>query len=621
MKTVKNRVEANAQLPWWKQFLRHDEIEKVVKSCTDDLDRSLLVSIARRDLAPEVRADRALVRSSADANQNTASSPIISTVKEQEDIPNPSPARNPDLLNPGVQHGLQLVSRALKSELDRRDACKETQAAADAQSLGDDQPNTRSGRPIASEEQQRLSELEEVMQRLFLPGDSEDPEGIFHDSGEGGDPIAGQNDPAQSALDLLDKLRNPIDSSYSEQTLKRLRKLSDNLDELGLLDENVMVLQILTAFCRRKVIANGNALDWVNLASTLRHLSRSFLMVGRSDEALATSEEAISIIKPMADREPRRYTIHLVRAMGLKSVLHHPPLLASPAVSTSVVTPSQSQPTLLITWDGADALNVSSDVLGLFVTISSPITPVRHILIPVLLGIKDIYISVKEVEETREGAEDLAKKVLRMMVRTVDAMHAANVVPSAHSAFTLTMIELHLSLSEIFEKIRRHQHAQGEWWSSASQRKEIKDILDAGRATFRDARSQAQFEFFNGLYGTSSSYSAAVPALASSLRSPEPAQQQHRALLQQPQPYLSTGQPLQQDNQSSTPPQKTNQTSTSASPRAPSQPQQSKSPRCLRRHHATAPGVPRRGSGTFMKSGCAFSGSGSYGASAKLSGN
>ncbi|CAD6906813.1 unnamed protein product [Tilletia controversa] len=317
IKTAKNQIEAYAQLPWWKRLLKRDEIQGVVSGCTEDLVRSLLVRIARRDLAPEIRADRASVRSSADANQNTASSPIISTVKEQKDVPNPSPARISDLLNPGVQHGLQLVSRALESELDRRDACKDTQAAADAQGLGDDQLNTRSGRPITSEGRQRLSALDEAMQRLFLSGDSEDLEGSFHDNGEGGDPIAGQNDPAQSALDLLDKLRNPFDSSYSEQTLKRLRKLSDNLDELGLLDEDIMVLQILTALCRRKVIANRNALNWVNLASTLRHLSRSFLKVGRSDEALATSEEAISIIKPMADQEPNRYNVHLAEAFNL----------------------------------------------------------------------------------------------------------------------------------------------------------------------------------------------------------------------------------------------------------------------------------------------------------------
>ncbi|CAD6900297.1 unnamed protein product [Tilletia caries] len=288
IKTAKNQIEAYAQLPWWKRLLKRDEIQGVVSGCTEDLVRSLLVRIARRDLAPEIRADRASVRSSADANQNTASSPIISTVKEQKDVPNPSPARISDLLNPGVQHGLQLVSRALESELDRSDACKDTQAAADAQGLGDDQLNTRSGRPITSEGRQRLSALDEAMQRLFLSGDSEDLEGSFHDNGEGGDPIAGQNDPAH-----------------------------DNLDELGLLDEDIMVLQILTALCRRKVIANRNALNWVNLASTLRHLSRSFLKVGRSDEALATSEEAISIIKPMADQEPNRYNVHLAEAFNL----------------------------------------------------------------------------------------------------------------------------------------------------------------------------------------------------------------------------------------------------------------------------------------------------------------
>ncbi|KAE8184771.1 hypothetical protein A4X06_0g2720 [Tilletia controversa] len=295
------------------------------------------------------------------------------------------------------------------------------------------------------------------MHRLFVPGDSEDLEGILSRQRRGRCPDCGTKRPGAVGFGPLGKLPKQFDSSYSEQTPKRLCRLSGNLDEFGLLDEDVMVLQVLTAPCRRKVIANRNALDWINLASALRHLSRSFLKVGRSDEALATSEEAISAIKPMADGEPKRYTTHLVREMGLKSVLQHPPLLASPAVSTAVIASSQSQPTPLIRWDDSDALNVSSDVFGLFATISSPINLVRHILIPVLRGIKHICISVKGVEETREAAEDLAKRVLRMVVRTVDA----NIVPSADSDFTLAMIELHASLSEIFEKTRWYQHAQG----------------------------------------------------------------------------------------------------------------------------------------------------------------
>ncbi|CAD6890179.1 unnamed protein product [Tilletia controversa] len=292
IKTLKNHVEANAQLSPWRRLLKRGEFKGLVKSCTEDLDRSLLVHIVLRDLAPEIRADRGSVRSSADANQNTASSPIISTVKEQGDVPNPSPARISDLLNPSVQHGLQLVSTALKSEIMRRSTLEDTQTAegdADAQGSWMVQPNGRSQHTFTSKEQPQMLKLREAMQRIFLPSDSEDLDGIFHNSAE--------------------------DSETPAQAQRQPR-------ELGLLDEDVMVLQILTALCRRKVIANGNALDWVNLASALRHLSEAFLMVNRSDEALATSEEAISIIEPMADLEPNRHNAHLAEAFNLAAKCH-----------------------------------------------------------------------------------------------------------------------------------------------------------------------------------------------------------------------------------------------------------------------------------------------------------
>ncbi|CAD6886987.1 unnamed protein product, partial [Tilletia laevis] len=228
----------------------------------------------------------------------TASSPIITVVEEPDMFQGPSPAQSPNNLEEN-----QTV------EVD-----------ADSQGTGSDQLTTRPQQPFTSEEQQQLRVLREAMQRLFLPGDSEDLEGTFHNDGADADPIANSDDPAQSALNLLDKLCDEPDPSDSEQTLRRLRELSDNLEDLGLLDEDVMVLQLLTALCRRKVTSNGYALDRVNLASALRYLSSSFYSVGRWDEALATSEEAISIIKPMADREPKRYNAHLARAMRQTSV-------------------------------------------------------------------------------------------------------------------------------------------------------------------------------------------------------------------------------------------------------------------------------------------------------------
>ncbi|CAD6891826.1 unnamed protein product [Tilletia controversa] len=113
-------------------------------------------------------------------------------------------------------------------------------------------------------------------------------------------------------------------------------------------------------------------------------------------------------------------------------------------MSTAVATPSQSQPTTIVRWDRNDTLNFSTDLLNLFATVSGAVPVAGSILSPVLSGIKEICISVKEVEENREAAEDLAKKILRMVVRIIDTMNAANVVPSTGSPFTETMTELNM---------------------------------------------------------------------------------------------------------------------------------------------------------------------------------
>ncbi|CAD6910801.1 unnamed protein product [Tilletia controversa] len=323
IQTAKSHIRAYAQLPRWKRFLKRDEIEKLVKAYTEDLDRGLATFTAEMILVQRIRADHAAVRLSASANSTTAPIPIITVVEEPDTIQGPSPAQSPDLLDSSLQQGLQQVSTAVTSEIKRKATLEDTQTAevdADAQGTGSDQPKAHPQQPFTADEQQQMRELRETMQRLFLAGDSEDLEGIFHNNGADGDPIAEQGDPAQSALNLLDKLCSENDPSYSKQTLQHLRELSDNLGKLGLLDQAVMVLQLLTALCRRKVTSNGYVLDRVNLASALRYLSSSFLSVGRWDEALATSEEVISIIKPMADREPKRYNAHLARAMGLVSI-------------------------------------------------------------------------------------------------------------------------------------------------------------------------------------------------------------------------------------------------------------------------------------------------------------
>ncbi|CAD6931065.1 hypothetical protein CF336_g4803 [Tilletia laevis] len=320
IKTAKKQIAVYAQLPRWQRLLKRDEIKDFVNGCTEVLDRKLLSFTAQMVVVQGKRVDYVLAQSFVGANPVTASSPVITVFEEPEVIQESLPDQSLDILDDSIQQALQQVSTAVTSGIKKRATLEDAQIAGvnvDAQGTGSNQLNTSSQQPFTSEEQQQMYELREAMQRLFLPGDSENVEGIFHKDGADADPIAKSDDPAQSALDLLDKLCDEPDPSYSKQTLQLLAALSVNLEKLGLFDEAVLVMQLFTALYRRKVTSKEYALDRANFASALRSLGLAFLSIGRCDEALTTSEEVISIIKPMADREPKRHNGHLARAMVL----------------------------------------------------------------------------------------------------------------------------------------------------------------------------------------------------------------------------------------------------------------------------------------------------------------
>ncbi|KAE8221692.1 hypothetical protein CF319_g4985 [Tilletia indica] len=329
LKAFKAEIERYSTLPGWKRTLKRGEIKIMLEKRTKELDRKLLLLTASLTLINGIRQDYLMSLASTAASPTTASDPTVTMVDEPEDMQTQQPADAPlqiqdtqsnssshsQLFNDSVQQNLQQVSTSV-NEVIRKNSLLIT----DGQPSTVDASDVQLQRPFTSEEQRKLEKLRQDMERLFLSGDSEDVEGIFHI--QSGAATAEQDDPADSAVKLLVELCKGSNTNLEESTLKSLRKLSDDLKMLGLLDEVLTVDQLLAALCRRKVI-NGHALDQTNLAAALRHLSASLLSVGRIDEALAASQEALRIVEPMAKREPIKYNAHLARALRQTAILQN----------------------------------------------------------------------------------------------------------------------------------------------------------------------------------------------------------------------------------------------------------------------------------------------------------
>ncbi|KAE8261531.1 hypothetical protein A4X09_0g7650, partial [Tilletia walkeri] len=321
LKGFKAEIERYSALGWWKSTLKRGEIKSMLEKRTKELDRSLNLFTAASNLTNAIRSDHQILLASTAISSTTASNPIVTPVDEPEDMQveqaadaplqiqdtQSNPSSDSQLFNDSVQQNLHQVSTSL-NEVIRKNSLLNT----DGQPSTADASDAQLQRPFTSEEQRKLEQLRQNMERLFQPGDSEDLEGIFHI--QSGAATAEHDDPADSAVKLLADLCKGSNTNLEESTLISLRALSYHLDALGLLDEVLTVDQLLAAICRRKVI-NGHALDQTNLAAALRHLGGSLYSVGRIDEALAASQEALSIVEPMARREPIKYNAHLARAL------------------------------------------------------------------------------------------------------------------------------------------------------------------------------------------------------------------------------------------------------------------------------------------------------------------
>ncbi|KAE8218465.1 hypothetical protein CF326_g9157 [Tilletia indica] len=303
----KDEIERFSKLEKWRRVGKRAAIKSALEKRTAELDRNLLSLTAISAWTNRIRSDHQIFLASTAVSSTTASdSDAFDTRFDEPDV---IQAEQPADVLPQIQDTQsdtssesQFISDSVRQHLEQVSTSvkevirKNSLLSTDDQASTVDVQESRLQTPFTSEEQKKLEESRQEMERLFLPGDSEDLEGIFYVQSA---VTAEHDDPANSASKLLADLCNGSNATLEKSTLISLRKLSDHLRILGLLDDVLTVDQVLAALCRRKVI-NGQALDQSNLASALRHLGASLCSVGRMDEALDATYEGHRIVETMA---------------------------------------------------------------------------------------------------------------------------------------------------------------------------------------------------------------------------------------------------------------------------------------------------------------------------------
>ncbi|KAK0558141.1 hypothetical protein OC844_005394 [Tilletia horrida] len=167
--------------------------------------------------------------------------------------------------------------------------------------------------------------------------------------------------------------------------------------------------------------------------------------------------------------------------------------------TTATTTPTTNVTRPALEWNGQDAVNVSVDVLDLFATVGSALPVAGGVFASVLAAVKNIVVSVREVNENREAAEALARRILTSIQRTLGAVSAAGVVLHPEAAITRTMQAYAEELNCVLNQIDEIQHARPlAMWS---RRQRIRELLQSAERTSDVAIAQATFDLVVGLHG------------------------------------------------------------------------------------------------------------------------
>ncbi|KAE8210866.1 hypothetical protein CF327_g5311 [Tilletia walkeri] len=193
---------------------------------------------------------------------------------------------------------------------------------------------------------------------------------------------------------------------------------------------------------------------------------------------------------------------------------------------SSFLQPAPQQARPIATWTGPDALNVSTDVLDLFVSVTTPIPLVGSILAPVLSGVKNIVVMVKSSRDNKAAAEDLARRILKYVKQTAERIQDAQVLLDPQSTFTRTMWDLARDLDDLFKKLG--EQPQGRFGRFLDH-EAVKGMIDAANVDFNDARLNQMNGLVIGLYegkqhnaGPTPSFPSASPSDSAGPPTPGP---------------------------------------------------------------------------------------------------
>ncbi|CAD6933638.1 unnamed protein product [Tilletia caries] len=317
---IRKKVEQYAQLPPSEQVFCRDETEALVKDHTAELNRSLAVLTVHTISALASDHDWSKSISALSLVEKPG---VTVRIEEPERFKSTQSEHSPEeLLKRVVHQALQHASMAVGTKTESLNASDDSEPAEGGANppVTADDPQTALSRQqsLTTHQEERLRKYRQALQEVFSPVGSKGPEDTLPDDGKPDSSL----DPVGSGSKILITIYTQPCALSGDQALQYMYKLAGDLEDLDLVEQAVPILHIITMLSRRKIgdYAKEDGPDRISFARSLLHLSSILLSMARMDEALVVSEEALAIIKPMADQEPNHYNSHLARTLKLVAV-------------------------------------------------------------------------------------------------------------------------------------------------------------------------------------------------------------------------------------------------------------------------------------------------------------
>ncbi|KAK0542786.1 hypothetical protein OC846_002583 [Tilletia horrida] len=154
------------------------------------------------------------------------------------------------------------------------------------------------------------------------------------------------------------------------------------------------------------------------------------------------------------------------------------------------VVPQLRRP--IITFGLEEARNLSVDIVQACSNVT-PILPVSPILTPGLQTLKDLLLRSKDVSDSKQAAESLARYALQIYTGVSDSIMDFEILLQPNCPLLNILQDLDRDLESALEKIRTVQNTNTQWWRSATYVQTIKDTLTDAEKKIQRAVDLAHF--------------------------------------------------------------------------------------------------------------------------------